>query len=529
MPELKTNVLIIGAGPTGLMAACQLRMQGVDCIVIDKKPGLSKESRALVVHARTLEVYQQMGIAKQAVSQGEVVRKAQFLVKDRKVQEVPLGILGEGASAFPYILILEQSRNEAILYEHLRQQGGDVLWQHEMLTVQQNETGVSVEVRHEGNFITIEADYLIAADGCHSHVRHHLDMPFEGSTYENIFFVADTRVDWYWGHSALSLYVGQKTFLAFFPMPGENRFRLVGILPKNFHNEHPASFDELVPYIRESIETKLEFRDTNWFSVYRLHHRCMKHFRAGRVFFAGDAAHVHSPAGGQGMNTGLQDAHNLAWKLSWVLKGCASESLLDTYEQERLPFARELIRSTDQVFGMMTSSKWYHRILRLYVLPYLVPLVFRFQGLRLKMFRTFSQIAVRYISSDLTVNRVSQSLKVKSGERFPFLCNANGDCLYDMMNEGSFQALVFSPNQNEGFLESINSLLPQYRKIVTITDLSGEKKLLQSLNITRDTVILVRPDHYVGLVTDEGLKVVKDYLKRIYKDEEPLHVVSVQA
>jgi 2-polyprenyl-6-methoxyphenol hydroxylase-like FAD-dependent oxidoreductase len=515
MPGLKTNVLIIGAGPTGLMAACQLRRQGVDCIIIDKKAGPTRESRALVVHARTLELYQQMGIAGAAIQQGEIVRKAQFLVRNKKIQEVPLGLLGEGLCAHPYLLILEQSLNEQLLYDHLKELEGEVLWEHELLSLMQHEEGVIAKVRYGKDVLKIEADYVIAADGGKSHMRHLLDIPFEGSTYENIFFVADTKLDWYWGRGAVSLYTARRTFMALFPMKGEHRFRVVGILPPSYQNEHPSSFDELVPYIKEEIEADLKFSDTTWFSVYRLHHRCIRHFRAQRVFFAGDAAHIHSPAGGQGMNTGLQDSHNLAWKLAWVVKGLAADALLDTYEQERLPLAKQLVSSTDRAFGMMTSGRWHHRLLRLYIFPHLVKLLFRFQKLRLRGFRTISQIGIRYISSDLTLNRISQALRVKSGERFPFLHTASGDCVYNLLTEPVFHALVFSPKQNEALVEDLNGLLPSFRKILTIIDLSAEKKLMESLNITKDTVFLIRPDHYIGLVTDEGVKVVRDYLRKV--------------
>lgn len=514
MPGLKTNVLIIGAGPTGLMAACGLRRQGVDCIIIDKKDGPTKESRALVVHARTLEIYQQMGIAEAAIRQGEIVRKAQFLVRNKKIQEVPLGLLGEGLCAHPYLLILEQSLNEQLLYNHLREQEGEVLWGHELLSIEQDENGVTAKLRSGKEVLKIEADYAIAADGGRSHVRHLVNIPFEGNTYENIFFVADTKLDWYWGRGAVSLYTGRRTFMGLFPMKGEGRFRVVGILPPSYQNEQPSSFDELIPYIKEEIEADLKFSDTTWFSVYRLHHRCMKHFRAERIFFAGDAAHIHSPAGGQGMNTGLQDAHNLAWKLAWAVKGLAGDALLDTYEQERLPFAKQLVRSTDRAFGMMTSGKWHHRLLRLHVFPHLIKLLFRFQKLRLSGFRTISQIGIRYIASDLTLNRTSQALRVKSGERLPFLHTASGDCIYNLLKEPVFHALAFSPKGNENFIEDLNSLLPSYRKILSIIDLSSEKKLIESLNIKKDTILLIRPDHYIGLVTDEGIKVVRDYLKR---------------
>ncbi|HVE61942.1 MAG TPA: FAD-dependent monooxygenase, partial [Chitinophagaceae bacterium] len=508
----KTKVLIIGAGPTGLMAAGQLSRHGIEFIIIDKKNGPTKESRALVLHARTLEIYDQMGIANDALVLGNIVQKVQIIVESKKIQMLKLNKLGEGLSPFPFLLVLEQSKNEELLYQFLLRQGVDVLWNHEMVSIVQEEDKVVVVVRNGDETIDIEPDYVIAADGSKSDVRESMEIPFLGGTYENIFFVADTALQTDWDHEALTVYLSKQTFLGLFPMQGNNRFRVIGILPQEYQNENPESFEEITPFIQKQVTAKLKFSDTAWFSIYRLHHRWIENFRDRRIFFAGDAAHIHSPAGGQGMNTGIQDAYNLVWKLAFTINGNGSSKLLDTYNLERLPFARQLVQSTDRAFDMATSGKWYHKIFRLQIVPLLLPFLFKFKKYRLRGFRTVSQIGIKYISSDLTVNRVVQVLKIKAGDRFPYLTTQDGNNVYDLMREPVFHAVVICLGGENKLIEEIMELEKELPGVLKVVDLCKEKKMIQKLKIKKDTVILVRPDHYIGLITDEGARVVGDYL-----------------
>lgn len=497
------------------MAACQLKLQGVEPIIIEKNNGPTNESRALVVHARTMEIYDQLGIANESLLQGAIVQKVQFVIANKKVQQVPFGNIGEGLSPFPFILVLEQSKNEALLYRKLQDEGGAVSWGTELLSIQEEEAGVRAVVRRGEETFDIVADYVIAADGAKSPTRHALDVPFNGDTYEQIFFVADTKVESQWGKDELTIYLSTETFLALFPMQGENRFRVIGILPKEYQNETPQSFEDIVPLIQKQLAMPVNFSDTSWFSVYRLQHRCIENFRMGKIFFAGDAAHVHSPAGGQGMNSGLQDAYNLAWKLALVVKGQAGEKLLETYNQERLPFAQNLISSTDRVFSMATSSRWYHKLLRLQIVPRIMPLLLRIKKYRLKAFRTVSQIGVKYINSDLTVNRTMDILTVKAGERFPYLRTADGESLYDRLREPVFYALYFSVKEGSNLATELGIQADEMPDLLSVIDLSEEKEIITTLKIKTDTIILLRPDHYIGLITDEGAKVAGDYLRRL--------------
>ncbi len=485
----------------------------------------TKESRALIVHARTLEIYDHMGLANAALLQGNIVQKVHFIIKGKEVQEIQLGRIGEGLSPFPFLLVLEQSKNEELLYKALKGYGGDVLWNTEMLSVQQDEKNVCVVVRNGEEEFDIHADYVIAADGGSSAVRQALDIPFEGATYEHIFYVADTKLNKQWSHDVLTIYLSNQTFLGLFPMQGESRFRAIGILPVTFQNEHPQNFDQIAPHIQAQIEKQVNFSDVSWFSIYRLHHRCIEHFRKDRIFFAGDAAHIHSPAGGQGMNTGLQDAYNLAWKLAMVIQEIVDKKILDTYEQERLPFSRQLVRSTDKAFSLVTSGKWYHRVLRLGIVPVLLPLFFRLKRMRLKIFNTVSQIGIKYIQSDLTVNRVMQVLPVKAGQRFPFLKTEAGTSIYEMMKEPLFYAVVFTKGENDNLLKEVSDMEKHLAHMIRVIVLKDEPRIWQELKLKKDTIIIVRPDHYIGLITDEGWKVAGDYLRRLAEPKKEEAVI----
>jgi 2-polyprenyl-6-methoxyphenol hydroxylase-like FAD-dependent oxidoreductase len=512
--SVKTKVLIIGAGPTGLMAACLLQKAGVDFIIIDKKEGPTVESRALVVHSRSLEIYDHLGLANIALLQGEIIEKVQLVVKQKKVQEIKLGRLGEGISPFPFLLVLEQSKNEGLLFQHLEKNGGRVFWNTELTSVVQDEHKVLALVDHAGEPYDIEAEYVIAADGASSTVRKDLNIPFVGDTYQHIFYVADTKLEGR-QHDKITLQFSEHSLLGLFPMQGKDRYRMLGVLPAEYQDEKPSSFDDLIPVIEKDLNEKLHHSETNWFSVYRLHHRCIEKFRRERIFFAGDSAHIHSPAGGQGMNTGLQDAYNLCWKLGMVAHGMAADHLLDTYEQERLPVAKKLLHSTDRAFSIGTASSWYMRFLRMQILPVVVPFIFRMRKWRLRIYKTLSQTGIRYINSDLTVIRMAEPLSVKAGERLPFLKTNNEESVFDMLTGPFFHALVFGVTEEGQVAREMHQLGKELSRMLSVIDLSKETGIIKELEIKKDTIILVRPDRYIGLITDEGVKVVRDYLHKL--------------
>ncbi|HKG14955.1 MAG TPA: FAD-dependent monooxygenase, partial [Pyrinomonadaceae bacterium] len=223
---IKTDVLVVGAGPTGLSLACQFVRHGVDFVVVEKNAGVTPYSKAIGVHARTLEIYEQLGLAREAVERGTVAGKVRLLAGGELRGEFDLSDVGEGLSPYPFVLMLEQSKNERLLYDHLRGQGRDVLWNTGLESFSQTGAGVAARVKTAaGESRTIEARYLVGCDGAKSPVRHALGLAFEGSTFERTFYVADAEVDWQFGHDALTVSLSKETFVVFFPLKGEKRYR----------------------------------------------------------------------------------------------------------------------------------------------------------------------------------------------------------------------------------------------------------------------------------------------------------------
>ncbi|MGX6602207.1 FAD-dependent monooxygenase [Micromonosporaceae bacterium Da 78-11] len=392
MAELTCDVLVAGAGPTGLMLANWLVKLGVDTIVVDGKAGPTRESRALVVQARSLEIYDQLGIGDlvlQAAHRADALAPG-FL--NRVFGRIPLGPLGEGVTPYPYIEILEQSRNEEILYDHLRKLGGEVSWESAVTVVAQTDDGVEVKVGND----TVRARFCVGCDGANSAVRRARRIPFEGMTNPQRFYVIDATGAAGLVQNAINVRPGGDDFLIGFPLDGRDDWRLLGIVRAEDGDDEIAEEDARA---RMRAEFAVTYDQARWFATYRVHHRIAAAFRDGPFFLAGDAAHVHSPVGGQGMNTGLQDAHNLAFKLADVLQGRRKDTWLDRYEAERRPVASTLVATTDRVFGFVSSRTRLSRTLRRLAVPLLAPI-----GVRAvpggsggsRLFQYLAQIRIHY-------------------------------------------------------------------------------------------------------------------------------------
>ena len=508
---IQTKVLICGAGPTGLMMACQLKRFGVDCIVIDPKQGIVKESRALAVQARTLQIYEQMGIAQKALEQGTSANKIKIIVNGKRIYEVPLQQLGQGQSAYSFLYILEQNKNEKILYDHLKGVGGDVLWEHSLESFTQDDDGVIAVVDNSsGGQTQIKADWIIGADGAKSQVRHQLGIPFKGGTYENIFIVADTFVKWPWGHDGLSLCLTSKSFVGLFPMQGEDRFRLIGTFPKQFIPEEVHEFSEIQDVVQQQMKVDVNFTNTNWFSIYHVHHRCVSNFTHDKIFLAGDAAHVHSPAGGQGMNTGLQDAYNLAWKLALVINGQAKKNLLNSYNAERLPVAQRLVKTTDRAFSVATSDKWFPKILRLYIVPPIVSRLLSIRRFGKFAFKTISQIGIDYKKSFLSHSESKNQLQ--AGALVPYV-NIDSKIIDEHLKFTGFTILLFDTILRDDLKQDLqNSFLVKFN-FIDISKNEINADAFKKFQVRSSALFLIRPDNYIGYASESiSIDDLKKYL-----------------
>ena len=494
MNTIETDVLIIGAGPTGLMAANQLKRFGVEFILIDSKSGPTEQSRAIAVTARSLEIYEQMGIVDEVLKNGQHIESFHFFTDGKERGKLEIGNIGEGYSDYKYLLGYEQSKNEELLFRNLGEHQGDVKWETTFVELTSYEESITIVAKHKQEQFHIKAKYLIACDGAGSPVRHQLEMPFKGGTYENKFFVADTVLKWDLGYNGLIIAPGKHNFVAFFPMKGKSNYRVIGTLPLEYFKKPDISFEDIGKVVADTVGIEVSFEKVNWFSIYNLHHRRVDQFRKGRVFLAGDAAHIHSPAGGQGMNTGLQDAYNLSWKLSFVLKGMAKPALLDTYNEERLPFAKWLMSFTDRGFKIMTSDQWFIGFLRKYLAIVVFSTIMKVKWTRVRAFITVSQIWYSYSGMSIAQSRTTQKLKFKAGDRLPYV-----------MAEGTRRSIYHLFTQPEFHLLCIGVHTTPDLSMVGIPVTIVHQPLSGSwikLGVRREIYILVRPDNYIAFITD---------------------------
>ncbi|MFL5754450.1 MAG: FAD-dependent monooxygenase, partial [Bacteroidia bacterium] len=292
--------------------------------------------------------------------------------------------------------------------------------------------------------------------------------------------------------------------------------RVLGTLPAEFADKEDVGFSDIENVIIKTVGIPLHFEKVNWFSVYKLHHRCVDNFRKGRIFLAGDSAHIHSPAGGQGMNTGLQDASNLAWKIAFVLRGYAQPELLETYNEERLPFAQWLMKFTDRAFGIMTSENWFIAWFRKNIVLNLIGKVLTVTSLRPRIFKTVSQIGYSYATKALSFSDSHQPLLFKAGDRFPYLQTSNGMSFYNLFNEPCFHLLRISAQKTEITQdEKIKALFPFPVKEIHAELTDDWKKL----GVTGELHILVRPDNYIAMISDQLTeKVIRKYLDVFFRE-----------
>jgi 2-polyprenyl-6-methoxyphenol hydroxylase-like FAD-dependent oxidoreductase len=342
------QVAVVGAGPTGLALACLLRAEGVDAVVLDQAAAGVNTSRAAVVHARTLEVLEQLDVTPRLVTEGLVVPV--FTVRDRARVLARLDFAGL-PTAYPYTLMLPQSRIEAVLGERLADLGGSVRrpWQVTGIATQ---GGVAVLAGRDqqGRESTLTADHVVGADGMHSTVRDSAGIAFRGSAYPSSFVLADVRLDWPLAQQEVQLFFAPAGLVVVAPLPGGHH-RVVATVDDAPETPGAGLVQQLLD---ERGPGGATVRAVAWSSRFRVHHRIAETYRRGPVFLAGDAAHVHSPAGGQGMNIGIQDAIDLGSTLADVLAGRADQTALQGYEARRRPVALQVLRLTDRATRMAT-------------------------------------------------------------------------------------------------------------------------------------------------------------------------------
>ena len=498
----RTPVLIVGAGPTGLVLALWLTRSGVAVRIIDKASEPGTTSRALAVQARTLEFYQQLDLARAVVDAGVKVAAVNLWVKGTRAVRAPLTDIGRGLSPFPFPLIYPQDAHEKLLIEHLAKLGVQVERQTELVRFEQSATGVSVVLgRTDGSEERCDADYLAGCDGARSKVREGLNIGFPGGTYEHMFYVADAQAGGPIADHELHVDLDTSDFIAVFPLNCDHRIRLSGsvTVPLGSEQRTPTFADVSKAPI---AQMKIDVEKVNWFSTYRVHHRVGLSFRKERAFLLGDAAHIHSPVGGQGMNTGIGDAVNLAWKLAAVLHGEARPRLLDSYEPERIAFARKLVATTDRAFTIVTKSGPIAAFVRTHIVPVIVPWLFSFGPMRRFLFRTVSQINVSYPDSALSVGGAG---KVHGGDRLPWVPLSESEDNFSPLASLAWQAHVYG--------EIHASAAAACRELQLPLHAFPWSSDAARAGLERSALYLVRPDGYVALADNDGnAQGVREYL-----------------
>ncbi|MEO6117813.1 MAG: FAD-dependent monooxygenase [Methylotenera sp.] len=515
--KIKTDVIIIGAGPTGLSLACQLVRYGIDFILIEKNATVTSHSKAIGVQARTLEIYEQLGLAQQAVSHGQIARKICLLTGGKIRAEINLSNMGLGLSPYPYLLFLEQSKNEQLLYEYLLNHQKNVLWNTELDNFTQTEIAVTAQVKTlDGDFQVIEAQYLVGCDGAKSLVRNKLGLSFEGSTLERLFYVADVQIDWPFSHDAGYACLAPASTALFFPMEGEKQYRIIGTFPEGLDkDEGEFLYEEIEQRIQHDTKLALDISKVNWFSVYKVHSRGVNKFSEGRCFVAGDAAHIHSPAGAQGMNTGIQDAYNLAWKIAFVIKGYADEKLLETYNEERLPNSKKLLQTTDRAFAVLIGSNRVIGLLRMTIFPTLLRYLFKLNVIGKLAFLFISQTRIHYRNASLSMRNDNKIFKVKAGDRMPYFL-IDGERVYNRLHQPKFHFLVFS-NLPTHFKMLEMELAHQYREFFDCSEILLDSKVTEVFGMNTSFVVLLRPDNHIAFISTEiSLNELSVYMDRFF-------------
>ncbi len=538
----KVPILIVGAGPVGLMMALELTRNNIPVRIIDQNPVPTQESRALGLHAKTLELFAKMELIDDFLDEGNNVFGASMFSGEKKILDLDFTHLN---SPYPFIHILPQNRTERILIDHLSNLGVEVERNTKLLDLKQHNTEVEAQIlRDDKQEEPFSVPYLIACDGAHSKVRNLIGAEFEGHVYEQAFVLGDVKIKWSYSEDRLRAFFHKKGPLFFFPM-GNDRYRIVCNRPYAKDQDKEVTLSYLQKVIDERDCGSIHLSDPTWMTHFNIHHRQVKHYRYNRVFLVGDAAHIHSPAGGQGLNTGIQDAQNLAWKLALVERGLGKSSILDSYHEERYPIGKQVLKGTDKLTKTATLKSPMKRKLR--------DIIFRILDwtkiAQRTMVPVLAEINYNYRKTSLVkakgINRLSWALGAGpcAGDRAldsSLIDDKNGKIkLYDILGGTPFHLLLFlsgklKSKQLKDLIEIVQVVDERFPDIITTSLIVRGKEPLAFIDkncnqyldpnnqvheiygADRPTLYLIRPDNYIGFINrPPQTSDLLDYLKKI--------------
>ncbi|KAI1206864.1 FAD binding domain-containing protein [Annulohypoxylon truncatum] len=522
-----TDVLIIGGGPTGVVLALELAAQKIPFRLIDKALARSDKSRALVVQPRTLELLSRHGIARDLQERGFTTTGARYCVNGKEVVRIEVG---DNAAlpntAFPFQKLISQEDTEYFLDECLEKKYGRKVERGlEAKTVVQDADGVTATFSKVGDTTgettTIRAKYVVGCDGSRSVVRQAAGLTFDGESYQQHFILTDTHIEWEreapngeaimcFGQGVLAVLPLKNGMVRVFASGANVKKREGEPLLEDFQE----FFDKMVP-------VKGKLHDPVWLTRFYLHHRGVNKYSNGRIFVAGDAAHIHSPVGGQGMNTGIQDAVNLGWKLAAVIRGERPASFLDSYHGERYPVGQNLLKSTDRVFNFMSSTNPIFVFIRNLLLPWLLPWLFGKMSRVQEMFKVMSEFDITYRDYGFVGTApLLRGNNVRGGDRMldGKIEGPEGQkYLLDLADPTSYHLILLSgfgtEAASEGDLQRAEAIFMEKSPVtVKVHLIFGEKPNGQSgyvdkdatlhkdLGFSQPTYVLLRPDSYIGHV-----------------------------
>ncbi len=528
--QLDADVLIVGAGPTGLMMACQLARFGVSFRIIDKQVDRAKESRAFAIQARSMEILQNLGIASQFLKREIVGTGADFYFRGKLKFELDFRNIEIQDTPFPAIFFLPQSETEQILLEYLEKSQHPVERQTELVSFIQMNDIVEADIKnnHTGTNEKVRCRYIVGCDGAHSKVRELLGIPFVGASYQQKFILADVSINLPFPKDKLSFFMNKNGILLSIPLNKQsslNRLIIADMRDASKpSDDKPLTIEAIENMSKRITEVDLQLSNPIWMSPFFLHHRVVKQYQKDCAFIAGDAAHIHSPVGGQGMNTGLQDACNLAWKMALHVKYGAPQQLLASYQTERQRIGEVLLHSTDKIFGLIVKRNFFTSLLRQYVMPTVMSLLVKSKKWKNYLFHFISELGIHYHENSFIAEQIQ-------GADAKFLAGPCAGCrapdapvdnttLFELFQKKPINILLFQ-SQDYFELDSKIQILQKVRpEIIAVHRFLKSDSLhvfFERYGISTAGVYCIRPDGYIGFrAFGEELDSLLKYLEKFF-------------
>ncbi|TVY81136.1 6-methylpretetramide 4-monooxygenase [Lachnellula suecica] len=513
-----TDILIIGAGPTGLMLALELALQGITFRIVDSAPRRPEQSRAVILHSRTLELISRHKIMDELFQLGKENMGMRMYTNQKFVFGLDFQDLDYGDTQFGTPLMISQAETERVLDKALSGYGLTVERPLKAERVEQDDDGATAWLRSpDGNEEKVSCKYVVGCDGSHSIVRKSTGLKFEGGVYPQEFILADVRLKWD-QPSLMHVNLGAGGFLMCLPLENDT-FRLSCSRPREWGKDTEPKIEHFKMAMDSLAPGNFEILSSTWITRFRLHHRIVDNYRDRKFLLAGDSAHIHSPLGGQGMNAGMQDSVNLGWKLALVLRGEETDAFLDTYNQERHRVGTHLVQTTDRAFEFVSTANPFLLFLRNTLLPWIAPWLMRSKEARARRFRFLSQLGVRYRHSSIVSSASTWMGTLKGGDRAPD-GKINGETgvknLHELFQGPGHHLILFSgvgfgtmaDEDLDKVADTLKHSIPaaKIHKILdrepnfmgSYTDVDGALHKLYGFG--GSGVVLVRPDGYIKFI-----------------------------